>query len=351
MRPERTGPALALGAAMLFGLSAPAAKLLIGAVDPWLLAGLLYLGSGVGLGSYLVVRQAAGRPTREAPLALHDLPWLGGAILAGGVLGPVLLMLGLASGPATQSALLLNLEAVFTVLLAWLVFGEHVSARIAIGMVAITAGAMALAWQPPGRLAFDRSSVLVAGACLAWAIDNNLTRKVSATDPVQIAAVKGVVAGSVNVSLAMGGGAQWPAPHVALLAGIVGLLGYGVSLGLFVVALRHLGTARTGAYFATAPFVGAAGSILALGEPLTSQLLVAGALMTVGVWLHLTEHHTHAHVHQSLEHDHSHSHDAHHPHAHPPGLPPSAPHTHRHVHGPLRHRHPHYPDLHHRHPH
>jgi drug/metabolite transporter (DMT)-like permease len=238
MMPERTGPALALGAAMLFGLSAPAAKLLVGAVDPWLLAGLLYLGSGVGLGSYLVARRAAGRPTREAPLALRDLPWLGGAILAGGVLGPVLLMLGLASGPATQSALLLNLETVFTVLLAWLVFGEHVPARIALGMVAITAGAMALAWQPPGRVAFDRSALLVAGACLAWAIDNNLTRKVSATDPVQIAAVKGVVAGSVNVSLALWGGAQWPAPHWALLAGIVGLLGYGVSLGFFVVALR-----------------------------------------------------------------------------------------------------------------
>jgi drug/metabolite transporter (DMT)-like permease len=230
-----------------------------------------------------VGRRAAGQPTREAPLARRDLPWLAGTILTGGVLGPVLLMLGLASGPVTQSALLLNLEAVFTVLLAWLVFGEHVHPRIAIGMVAITAGAVALAWQPPGRMGIDRSAVLVASACLMWAIDNNLTRRISATDPVQIAIAKGVVAGSINVSLAIGAGAPWPAPHVALLAGIVGLLGYGVSLGLFVVALRHLGTARTSAYFATAPFVGAVGGILALGEPVTAQLLVAGALSSRGV--------------------------------------------------------------------
>jgi drug/metabolite transporter (DMT)-like permease len=351
MTAGRTGPGLALGAAVLFGLSAPAAKGLIGIVDPWLLAGLLYLGSGVGLGVYLLTRRVSGRPRRAARLGLRDLPWLAAAIVAGGVVGPVLLMLGLASGPATQSALLLNLEGVFTALVAWLVFREHVNLRIATGMLAITAGAMSLAWQPSGHVALDWSAVLVAGACLAWAIDNNLTRKVSANDPVQIATLKGAVAGSVNVLLAIARGAQWPGPGATLLAGLVGLVGYGMSLVLFVIALRHLGTARAGAYFSTAPFVGAAGGLLALGEPLTPQLLMAAALMTAGVWLHVTEHHAHDHVHALLEHDHLHWHDDHHQHDHQLDSPVTEPHAHRHTHEAARHGHPHYPDSHHRHGH
>ena len=345
-----TGVAFALGAAGLFGLSAPAAKALVDAVDPWLLAGLLYLGSGLGLGLYHVARRLGARPA-EASLASRDVPWLAGAIAAGGVIGPVLLMFGLAAGSAAQSALLLSLEGVLTALVAWLFFREHIAMRIAAGMAAITAGAMILAWQGSDGPMLDRSAMLVMGACLAWAVDNNLTRKVSAGDPVQIAALKGSIAGAVNVLVALARGADWPSPGVALAAGLVGFVGYGTSLSLFVLALRHLGTARTGAYFSTAPFVGSIGSILALAEPAPPRLLAAGALMAAGVWLHLTERHAHDHEHGALEHTHAHWHDEHHQHTHAPGLPVSEPHSHPHPHGRLRHSHPHYPDIHHRHPH
>jgi drug/metabolite transporter (DMT)-like permease len=380
------GPAFALGAAVLFGLSTPAAKLLVGAADPWLLAGLLYLGSGVGLGLWRLGRQAVQRAAAEPRLQRGDLPWLAGAILAGGIVGPVLLMFGLAGGSATQAALLLNLEAPLTALLAWSAFREHLPMRIAIGMAGITAGAVLLSWEPAGLVALDPSAVLVAAACLAWAIDNNLTRKVSGGDPVQIAALKGATAGSINVLLALGRGAPWPPPPIVAGAGLVGFFGYGTSLALFVLALRGLGTARTGAYFATAPFVGAIAGVVALHEPLSAKLLGAGALMALGVWLHLTERHEHEHRHErlghahrhvhdehhqhehepgidptephehehgheTLAHEHAHQHDAHHRHEHPPNTPAGEPHSHRHEHAPLRHRHPHYPDLHHRHGH
>ncbi len=351
MNLSRRGPGLALAAAALFGLSAPAAKLLTGTVDPWLLAGLLYLGSGVGLGLYRLAQRLVGHVGSDAPLSRQDLPWLGGAIAAGGIIGPVLLMYGLAASTAVQTSLLLNLEGVFTALLAWSFFRESFDARIAIGMAAIAGGAAVLSWEPAELLALDGSALLVTGACVAWAIDNNLTRKASGGDPLQIAALKGVVAGSINVLLAVIQQAPWPAFSAILGAGVVGFLGYGTSLVFFVLALRLLGSARTGAYFSTAPFVGAIAGALALHEQLTWQTLVAGGLMAAGVWLHLTERHDHEHDHAAIEHSHAHVHDEHHRHAHDPGTPPGEPHSHLHVHGPLRHRHPHFPDLHHRHPH
>jgi drug/metabolite transporter (DMT)-like permease len=216
-------------------------------------------------------------------------------------------------------------------------------------MAAIAGGATVLSWKPAESLALDGSVLLVVGACLAWAIDNNLTRRVSGGDPLQIAALKGIVAGSINVLLAIVQQAPWPAPSAMLGAGVVGFLGYGTSLVLFVLALRLLGTARTGAYFSTAPFVGAVAGAVALQEPLTWQTFLAGGLMAAGVCLHLTERHEHEH--DALEHSHAHVHDEHHRHAHDPGTPPGEPHSHLHAHGPLRHRHPHFPDLHHRHPH
>lgn len=351
MADRRTGPWLALGAALLFGLSAPAAKLLAGALDPWLLAGLLYLGSGIGLGLYRLGRRALGHVTAEAPLGRRDLPWLAGAIVMGGVVGPVLLMYGLAAGTAVQSSLLLNLEGVFTALVAWSVFREHFDARIAIGMAAIALGAGTLAWSPSEALALEGPALLVTAAGLAWAIDNNLTRMVSGGDPVQIAAIKGLAAGSINVLLATVQQASWPGPAVVVSAGIVGFLGYGTSLVLFVLALRTLGSARTGAYFSTAPFMGAIAAAVALREPLSARTLLAAILMGTGVWLHLTERHHHEHQHEALEHTHAHVHDEHHQHAHPPGTPTGEPHSHAHVHEPLRHSHPHFPDLHHRHHH
>ena len=347
MRGLRAGPILALTAAILFGLSAPAAKILLGSVDPWLLAGLLYLGSGAGLSIYRLARGTTGEPS----LGSRDAPWMGGAIVAGGVIGPVLLMFALARGPASQSALLLNLEGVLTAAVAWVVFREAFHARIVVGMLAITAGAVVLTWNGSVGLAVDASALLVAGACLAWAVDNNLTRVVSAADPVQIAALKGIAAGSVNIVVAIARGASWPGLASVAGASLVGLLGYGTSLVLFIRALRHVGTSRTGAYFATAPFIGALAAVVALGEAPTTALLVAAAFMGLGVWLHLTEDHDHEHVHAPLAHEHAHRHDEHHQHEHPDGVPMREPHAHWHTHAPMRHRHPHYPDLHHRHPH
>ena len=197
---------------------------------------------------------------------------------------------------------------------------------------------------------------MIAGACLCWGIDNNLTRRLSAADPVQLAMLKGVVAGALNVTLAALRGSVLPAPELLCLAALVGFLGYGLSLALYVLALRHLGTARTGAYFSLAPFVGAVLAVVVLHEPVSAILVAAGALMGIGLWLHLSERHEHDHLHDTMEHEHRHRHDEHHRHDHPPGVTPSnledgEPHTHRHVHARMWHRHPHFPDLHHRHGH
>ena len=341
----------ALAAAALFGLSTPAAKALLQIADPWMLAGLLYLGSGIGLAGIRMGSILAGRVQREAPLSRRDIPWLAGAVVTGGGIGPVLLMFGLAGGSAAEASLLLNLEGVLTACVAWFVFREHFDTRIALGMSAITGGALILAWQPGQGIPLERNAIFVAGACLAWAIDNNLTRNISGGDAVVIAGTKGAVAGGVNFVIALATGADLPPLSVSLGAGLVGFLGYGISLMLFVRALRDLGSARTGAYFSIAPFIGAVASVIALAEPLTAQLLVGGILMGAGVWLHLTERHGHEHVHAPLEHDHLHSHDEHHQHEHDPSTATAEAHSHWHVHAPQRHGHPHYPDLHHRHPH
>jgi drug/metabolite transporter (DMT)-like permease len=339
------GIVYALTSAALFGVSAPLAKLLLGAISPWLLAGLLYLGSGLGLALVRLVRRS-----NEAGLSRRDLPWFGAAVLSGGVIGPVLLVFGLAQSSAAEASLLLNLESVLTLVIAWVVFKENVDRRLLIGAVAIVAGAVILSWPKDVSLGFSWGPLLIAGACLAWAIDNNLTRKVSAADPMQIAMLKGLVAGVVNVALAFALGASLPMPLAIGEAGLLGFVSYGISLTLFVLALRHLGTARTGAYYALAPFIGAGIAILLLGEPLTLPFIAGGVLMAIGLWLHLTERHQHDHAHEPLEHEHVHLHDAHHQHAHAPGTPPE-PHVHPHRHGRQMHRHPHYPDLHHRHSH
>ncbi|MBI5039752.1 MAG: DMT family transporter [Gammaproteobacteria bacterium] len=342
---RKPGIPAALGAALLFGAGTPLAKLLLDSVSPWLLAGLLYLGSGLGLTLYRYARRA---PAVTLPRA--EAGWFLGAILCGGMLGPVLLMFGLTGMPASGASLLLNAESVFTALLAWFVFKENVDRRIALGMLTIVMGAVVLSWPGETRLAGLWPALSVLGACLAWALDNNLTRKVSLTDATWIAATKGLVAGGVNLTIAMVLGAHWPAWLPALGAMLVGLLAYGVSLALFVVALRHLGTARTGAYFSVAPFFGAVLALL-LGEPPTLPLLIASALMGFGVWLHLTEHHEHEHQHDLLFHTHEHVHDEHHQHAHDFEWNGAEPHSHPHHHTSLKHTHPHFPDTHHQHSH
>ncbi len=346
-----TGPLLALAAAALFGASTPFAKLLLdGGLGPWLLAGLLYLGAGIGLGLVSVARRLRAGPAGEAPLRRADLPWLALVVLTGGVAGPLLLMLGLATTPASSAALLLNLEGLATLAIAWLVFRESVDRRLLLGAAAILAGAVLLSWRGEGG-GIGPGALAIAGACLAWGIDNNLTRKLSAADPVTIALAKGLAAGATNTALAFALGASLPAAWTIAAAGAVGFLGYGVSLVLFVLALRHIGTARSGAYFSTAPFIGAALAVPLLGEAVTPLLLAAAALMAIGVTLHLTERHEHEHTHEEMEHEHRHVHDAHHQHPHGQEDPPGEPHSHRHRHTRLRHRHAHYPDLHHRHTH
>lgn len=347
---DRKAPLIALAAAALFGISTPLAKLLLGDVSPWLLAGLLYLGSGLGLSVLIFMRKLSGAAIGEAGLTRADLPWLAGTVFFGGMLGPILLLFGLNLTDAASASLLLNLEAVFTLLLAWIVFREHVDIRLFIGAVAIVAGALLLSWQ--GDLgSISWGAILIALACLAWGIDNNLTRKISAADPYVLAAIKGVAAGSVNTVLAFAAGAHWPEAVNLASAMSLGFVSYGLGLVLFIVALRHLGTARTGAYYGTAPFIGAIAAALILGSPLTGTILAAGLLMALGAWLHLSERHVHDHSHAEIEHVHRHSHDAHHQHEHSADDPPGEPHSHLHRHAPLKHSHPHWPDLHHRHTH
>lgn len=342
------GVPLALGSAILFGASAPFSKALLGSIDPWLLAGVLYLGAGVGLAAVHVGRGLFGLQNPEAPLRQRDMPWLAAVVLFGGVIGPVLLMFGLSMTSAASGSLLLNLEGLATMAIAWLVFRENVDRRLLLGAAAILAGAVVLSWQA-GAARLDLGGLLIAGACLAWGIDNNLTRKLSSADPVQIAMIKGLTAGSTNLVLALLLGAGLPSLGVVAGGALVGFLGIGVSLVMFMLGLRHLGTARTGAYFSLAPFIGALISLAMFREGFTLQLAAAGALMGIGLWLHLAERHDHQHSHEPLEHEHAHVHDEHHRHAH--AGPVTEPHSHWHRHEPMSHAHAHYPDLHHRHKH
>ncbi len=349
----RPGAALAIAAALLFGASTPLAKRLLGdGVRPQLLAGLFYLGSGVGLSASLLVRRlvGGGAGAGEARLRLSDLPQLGIAVALGGALAPVLLMAGLARTSAASASLLLNLEGLVTMGIAWVVLRENVDRSLLVGAFAILAGAVLLSWSG-GSIRPDTGALLVTAACVAWGIDNNLTRSLSRADPMQIAAVKGLVAGSANLALALFAHARIPPAPVTAAAAVTGFLAYGVSLVLFVLGLRHLGTARTAAYFSTAPFIGAVLAVSLFSEPVTWRLVAAGAAMAVGLYLHLREQHVHAHSHPEMEHEHRHSHDEHHQHSHSASDPPGEPHSHRHRHTPLTHTHPHFPDLHHRHGH
>ncbi len=347
---ENLGSRYALLAAVLFGASTPFAKLLLHGMAPITLAGLLYAGSGVGLTAWIALRTVVrGRAHAGGLRQANGALWLLGSILAGGVLAPVLLMTGLRQLSAASASLLLNLEAVFTALIAWFVFRESFDRRVLLGFIAIVLGGVLLA--SPARLALGGGAPWIAGACACWAIDNNLTRKVSIGDPVLIAALKGVSAGAVNLGAAAFLGLTWPHAGQIALAGLLGFAGYGVSLTLFVLALRHLGTARTGAYFSTAPFIGALLSLLVFRRLPEPSLVLAAVLMGLGVWLHLTETHAHAHTHQRQRHAHSHRHDAHHQHAHEFPWDGHEPHDHEHTHEPLTHTHAHFPDIHHRHEH
>lgn len=338
----------ALGAALLFGGSTPFSKQLVGDISPLFLAGFLYLGSGLGLGISRLMRD---RSWTISGLVKTEWFWLLAAIGFGGVIAPTLLMIGLVHTSAATSSLLLNLEAVLTAVLAWVFFKESTDRRIILGMLLIVAGGIILAW--PRQIAQQNwlGTLSITGACLCWAIDNNLTRKISSADALFIAGSKGLVAGIVNISLAFFIGITFPVWGIIGYTMLLGFLGYGISLVLFVLALRGLGTARTGAYFSTAPFMGAGIAILFFHESTSLSFWAAATLMGIGVWIHLTENHDHIHTHKSLCHSHSHCHDEHHQHTHDFPWDGNEPHSHLHQHEELTHSHHHYPDSHHRHKH
>jgi drug/metabolite transporter (DMT)-like permease len=340
---------LALAAAGLFGVSIPLAKIMLADLAPQVLAALLYLGSGAGLVAWIALRP--GRLVHEASFDRSNLPFLCGAIFFGGVLAPVLLLIGLQKTASSTASLLANLEGVFTTLLAWLIFREQLDRRIVYGMLAIFAAATVLAWSGSAESGGVAGPAMIVFACVCWGLDNNLSQRISAKDPQRIAALKGLAAGSVNGVIAIVLNQPLANLRAVSAALIIGFFSYGLSLVLFIRALRELGTARTGNYFSTAPFIGAGLSVLLLHEPFTPRLALAGALMSLGVWLHLSEKHEHLHVHADEIHEHSHIHDEHHQHEHDANDPPGEPHSHPHRHKQLEHSHPHYPDIHHRHIH
>lgn len=342
----------AIFAAILFGASTPSAKTLIGQIHPWLLAGLLYLGSSFGLIIISSIRRYSSiQFLKEASLTKRDWKWLLIAVIFGGILSPVLLMLGLARISGSVASLLLNLESVFTALIAWVIFKEFVDKRLVFGMLLIVIGSFILSWPGVPKVENFIGILFIAGSCLLWGIDNNVTRKISASDPLNIALVKCLIAGITNTCLAFLWIRVLPTPKIFIVSIIVGFIGYGLSLYFYVLGLRYVGAARTGAYFSIAPFIGAILAIICLNESITIQFIFASILMWFGIYLHLTEHHEHEHTHEELEHSHLHTHDEHHEHQHIVNDPKGEPHTHLHKHNTLRHKHPHYPDIHHQHKH
>jgi drug/metabolite transporter (DMT)-like permease len=345
--PRRRGAVFGLLAAALFGLSAPASKWLLATVAPQLLAGLLYLGAGVGLTAYRALRPRSA----EAPLRRSDVAPLAGVVVAGGVLGPLLLLVGLTRVSALTGSLLLNLEGPLTIVLAVVLFREHLGRYAATAAAFILVGAGVLKAQPGGAGVDALGVACIAGACLCWALDNNLTQRLSLRDPFAVVRVKTLAAGTFNTGLAFVFGADAPTPRIALGALALGCISYGVSVVLDAYALRLVGAAREAAYFATAPFCGALASVALLREPLSWFDVVAMTLMAAGVVFLLRERHEHRHAHDVLEHEHKHVHDEHHRHEHPPGVAPNEPHSHAHRHEPIIHEHSHAPDAHHRHRH
>jgi drug/metabolite transporter (DMT)-like permease len=343
----RVGTVVGLLAAASFGLSAPFSQRLVARCDPELLAGLLYAGAAV-----VLMVAGRGRRRHEAPLRRRDLPTLVAIMVFGGVVGPVLLLVGLERVTAVSGSLLLNLEAPFTAVLAVVVFGEHLGARGWLAGAAIVLGSAVLGGGA-GSLGGDAwGVVLIAAACGAWAIDNNLTQRLTLKDPIAIVRFKAVGAAAINLGIAVVvRGAGWPAGWVVASALGLGAVSYGASILLDAYALRLLGAAREAALFATAPFAGAVVAIVVLGDPVTAGIAVAGVLMVGGTIGFLTDRHAHGHTHEPLAHEHRHTHDEHHQHEHAPGVAVSEPHSHRHAHMAVTHWHPHTSDVHHRHCH
>lgn len=328
-------------------MSAPLAKVLVSDAGPVALASLFYLSAG---GALALVERVRGQSI-EAPLRRADVPVLMGVTLTGGVLAPVLMLIGLSQVSGVAGALLLNLEAPFTMLVAVGLFGEHLGRREALAAGAVVVGGALLTAALSGVAGSALGALALAGACMAWAIDNNLTQRLSLRDPVSIVRTKALGAGATNLLLALLLGDPFPHGDAFIAALVLGALSYGLSIVLDTYALRSIGAAREAAYFATAPFFGAALAILVLGESIRMVDMVAAAAMALGIALLLRERHGHHHLHEDMTHEHVHTHDEHHHHDHEPGLSGDVRHSHLHTHAPLSHAHPHVSDAHHRHRH
>ncbi len=346
------GAVMALGAAVLFGASAPFSKGLLAECGPLTLAALLYLGAGIGLLAARPRRRADGdRGRRETALKTADAPLVAAAVLCGAILGPSLMMLGLQRVSAVTGSLLLNLEPPLTILIAVAWFGEHLGWRQAGAAALILLGEAVVGYRS-GPLGAEWTGIgAMALACLSWSIDTNLNQRLSLRDPVALGLLKGFAGGAVLLVLALAAGERLPAAPAVVESLLLGSVSYGASIVLFYLALRELGAARVAAYFATAPFIGALTAVPVLGDRLHRADLAAMALMALGLGLLLRESHDHVHAHAELTHDHAHVHDEHHRHDHGPDVVAGAPHAHPHRHPPMTHSHPHAPDLHHRHDH
>jgi drug/metabolite transporter (DMT)-like permease len=338
-------------AAAFFGLSAPLGKRLLENTGPVLLAGLLYLAGGVSLTAVAWMRRARGLSSVEARLRRADVPYLAGIILLGGMAGPIFMLLGLQRISGFVGSLLLNLEAPLTMLIAVVFFREHLSRRETVAALCIVLGAAAFRIDPGQGRIDGIGIVLLAAACLCWAIDNNLTQKLSVRDPLAIARVKTLSAGTTNVVLGLVLGERMTSLSGVPAIVLVGALGYGASIVLDNLALRRLGAAREAAIFATAPFVGAAAAIALFREWPRIADMIGAALMLIGVVVLIRARHSHRHTHEPLAHEHAHTHDEHHHHAHDPNDPLGEPHVHAHRHDPVEHEHEHVSDVHHRHDH
>lgn len=344
----------ALLAAILFGASAPVAKLLLGEVEPVYLAAFLYLGSGLGVLLYkmLMARDRSGADRQEARIQRADYGWLAGAVFAGGVAAPILLLFSLRNTAASTASLLLNFEGVATMVIAALVFNEAIGRHATWAILCVTLASIVLSWNTSGQWGFSLGAFGILGACVLWGVDNNLTRNISAKDPLAIVLVKGLGAGTVSFVLATIMGEQMPNAGVVLGALILGSLSYGLSIVLFIRAMRSLGAARTSALFGTAPLAGVLFSFVLFRETLTPPFLLALPLMTVAAVLLLVEQHDHRHRHERITHEHRHRHDdGHHLHTHEDMPSASFAHSHVHTHELLEHEHAHLPDIHHRHTH
>lgn len=341
----------ALLAAVLFGVSAPLSKLLLNDVGPVMLAALLYLGCGFGLLFAGIVRdKLLKRSEKEASLVKKDIPWLAGAVLAGGVAAPIILMISLKNTPAATASLLLNFEAVATSIIAAAAFKEALGKRVWAAVALITLASIILTWDNSGSWGISAGAAGVMLACFFWGLDNNFTRNISAKNPLTIVTIKGMAAGSVSLVIALSAGNSIPEPGVAATALLLGFLSYGTSIVLFILSMRSLGAARASAFFGSAPFVGALISLILFMEWPGINFIVSVPIMIVGAFLILRERHSHLHRHERIVHEHRHSHDdGHHLHTHEEAV--AGEHSHLHAHEAMEHTHPHTPDTFHRHAH